>query len=122
MKKIYKCAVCGNVVELLHSGGGELVCCQQPMTELILKQQDEGNEKHLPVIEETEHGYRVKVGSVAHPMEQEHYIAWIELEVDGVAMRKFLAPNQEPVAEFVVAKGEKVAAREYCTLHGVWGS
>ncbi|HHX58938.1 MAG TPA: desulfoferrodoxin [Candidatus Moranbacteria bacterium] len=119
-KKIYKCSICGNVTELLYDGGGELVCCGQPMELMEEKVQEEGNEKHLPVIEEIETGYKVKVGSVEHPMEDKHYIEWIELIVDGVSSRVFLQPGEKPEAEFKVAKGESVSAREYCNIHGLW--
>lgn len=118
-KKIYKCPICGNVVEVLYDGGGELVCCGRPM-ELMSGKEEEGNEKHLPLIEETESGYKVKVGLVEHPMEDSHYVMWIELTVDGVNSKVFLGPGQKPEAEFKVAKGEKVSAREYCNVHGLW--
>lgn len=120
-KGIYKCEVCGNIVEVLHTGAGTLVCCNKEM-KLFKENKSEGaNEKHLPVIEKTTNGYLVKVGSVAHPMEEKHYIEWIELIADGISHRKFLKPGDKPEAEFnVVAK--KVEAREYCNLHGLWKS
>ncbi|MBN1281031.1 MAG: desulfoferrodoxin [Candidatus Thermoplasmatota archaeon] len=121
VKEVYKCAVCGNIVEVLHAGVGELVCCGQPMELLVEKQQDAGNEKHVPVIEKTASGVKVKVGSVPHPMEEKHYIEWIELHADDTVYRKFLKPMQKPEAEFHVT-GQNLAAREYCSIHGLWKS
>ena len=118
-KEIYKCSVCGNIVEVLFAGGGELVCCGKPMDLQEEKTADEGKEKHVPVIEKTGSGFKVKVGSVPHPMEESHLIQWIELIADGVVYRKHLAPGQAPEAEFCV-KAEAVTAREYCNLHGLW--
>ncbi len=119
--QVYKCGVCGNIVEVLTVGGGELVCCNQPMELLSEKTQDAGNEKHVPVIAKTDNGYRVKVGSIPHPMEDKHYINWVELIADGIVYRKNLKPGQTPEAEFCVSE-EKVTAREYCNLHGLWKS
>lgn len=116
---IFKCDKCGNVVELLHSGGGALFCCNAPMVYLAENTVDAAQEKHVPVIEKTESGYLVKVGSVAHPMTDEHLIMWIELVADDVVHRKFLAPGDAPQATFDV-KADKVTAREHCNLHGVW--
>ena len=117
--QIYKCPVCGNVVELLVSGGGELVCCGKPMELLTEKTADQAKEKHVPVIEKTDKGIKVKVGSVPHPMEEKHYIAFIEIIADGKIFRKFLKPGEKPEAEFEV-KAEIIEAREYCNLHGLW--
>ena len=117
--QIYKCAVCGNIVEVLHSGQGELVCCDQPMNLLDEKTADAATEKHVPVIEKIDGGYKVKVGSVPHPMEEKHYIEWIELLVDGKAYRQFLKPGQPAEAVFNV-KADSVSAREYCNVHGLW--
>ncbi|MBC8358694.1 MAG: desulfoferrodoxin [Candidatus Aminicenantes bacterium] len=119
--QIYKCEICGNIVEVLHEGAGELVCCGQPMVHLFEKTEDEGNEKHVPVIEHTEKGIKVKVGAVTHPMEENHYIEWIEVIADGRACRKFLSPGDSPEAEFAI-NSEKVEAREYCSVHGLWKS
>lgn len=119
LKQIYKCNVCGNIVEVLHTGVGQLVCCGQPMELKEEKKEDVGQEKHVPVIEKTENGVRVKVGSVPHPMEKEHYIEWIEIIADGQSCRKFLEPGQAPEAEFET-KAEKISAREYCNVHGLW--
>ena len=118
---IYKCDLCGNIVELLHVGGGELVCCGQPMNLLELKTEDQGKEKHVPVVEKTGAGYLVKVGSVTHPMEDKHYIEWIDLVAGDKVMRKFLKPGDTPEAEFET-KEENVFAREHCTVHGLWKS
>jgi superoxide reductase len=121
LKQIYRCNICGNIVEVLHSGGGELVCCGQPMELLKEKIEDVGNEKHVPVIEVAGDVVRVKVGSVQHPMEERHYIEWIQLVADGIACRKFLNPGDKPEAEFKVTAKE-LKAREYCNLHGLWSS
>jgi len=120
-KQIYKCEICGNIVEVLYAGGGTLVCCGKPMELLREKTEDQGNEKHVPVIEKTERGVKVKVGSIPHPMEENHYIQWIELIADGISLRKFLKPGEKPEAEFEV-RGENLEAREYCNLHGLWKS
>ena len=117
--EIYKCEVCGNIVEVLHAGGGELVCCGQPMKLMTENTVDASKEKHVPVIEKTADGYLVKVGAVPHPMEAKHWIEWIELVADGKAYRQFLNPGDTPEATFCV-KAEKVYAREYCNLHGLW--
>jgi superoxide reductase len=117
--QIYKCEVCGNIVEMLHPGAGELVCCGQPMKLFRENTVDAAKEKHVPVIEMTPAGIKVKVGSVAHPMEEAHYIEWIEVIADGKAYRKFLKPGEAPEAIFEL-KAEKVTAREYCNLHGLW--
>jgi len=119
MNGIYKCGVCGNIVAVVHAGEGELVCCGKPMDLMKENTTDGAKEKHVPVIEKTAGGYKVKVGSVAHPMEEKHYIEWIELVADGRSYRAFLKPGMAPEAEFCV-KAAKVAAREYCNLHGLW--
>ena len=117
--QIYQCEVCGNIVEVLHEGQGDLVCCGQSMKLFIENTVDAAREKHLPVVEKAAGGFKVKVGSVAHPMEEEHYIEWVEIIVDGKAYRQFLKPGVAPEATFDV-KAEKVTAREYCNLHGLW--
>jgi superoxide reductase len=119
--QIYKCNVCGNIIEVLYAGGGELVCCGQPMELLQEKTEDEGLEKHVPVIERTDKGVRVKVGSVPHPMINEHYIQWIEVIADGRVFRKFLKPGDKPEAEFEI-EAKEIQAREYCNIHGLWRS
>ena len=117
--QIYKCGVCGNMVEVIHASGGTLVCCGQEMNLLEPGTTDAATEKHVPVIEKIDSGYKVKVGSVAHPMEEKHFIEWIELLADGRAYREFLCPGQAPEAVFMVS-AEEVSAREYCNLHGLW--
>lgn len=119
--QVYKCNICGNIVEVLHTGVGELVCCGQPMELLKEKIEDVGQEKHLPVIEKTEDGIKVKIGSIPHPMEENHYIEWIEIIADGRVCKKFLKPGDTPEAQFR-GKGEKIEAREYCSVHGLWKS
>ena len=121
LKQVYRCNVCGNIVEVLHAGKGELVCCGQPMKLLKEQTKEVGMEKHVPVVDATETGVKVKVGSVAHPMEAEHYIEWIEVVTDGETCRKFLKPSVLPEAEFRV-KGGKITAKEYCNRHGLWRS
>lgn len=117
--EIYKCDLCGNIVEMLHGGAGELVCCGQAMTLFTENTVDAAKEKHVPVLEKTGTGYKVSVGSVAHPMEEKHLIEWIELIADGKAYRQFLNPGDAPEAEFNV-QADKVSVREYCNLHGLW--
>ena len=120
--EIYECKLCGNVVEVLRGGKGELVCCGKPMILLEEKTAEQGQEKHLPVIEKTGAGVKVKVGSVLHPMEEKHFIEWIELIMtDGGTMQKFLKPGEPPEAEFKTS--EKVyKVREHCNIHGLWSS
>jgi superoxide reductase len=117
--EVYKCDVCGNIVEVLHGGAGELVCCGQPMKKLTENTVDAAKEKHVPVIEKAGGGFRVAVGSVAHPMEEKHYIEWIELIADGKAYRQFLEPGAKPEAFFAL-DAKQVTAREHCNLHGLW--
>lgn len=117
--EVYKCDVCGNIVEILHGGKGQLVCCNQPMKQMKENTVDAAKEKHVPVVEKVANGFKVKVGSVAHPMEEKHYIEFVELMVDGKIYRQFLAPGQAPEAFFELS-GDKVVAREYCNLHGLW--
>lgn len=117
--EVYKCDVCGNIVEVLHAGGGELVCCGQPMKLMAENTVDAAKEKHVPVIEKVDGGFKVKVGSVAHPMEEKHYIEWIEIIADGKAYRQFLKPGDKPEAVFSI-DAKSVIAREYCNLHGQW--
>lgn len=119
LRQIYKCSICGNIVEVVHSGVGQLVCCGQPMGLLTEKNEDVGLEKHVPVIEKLGNKVKVKVGSVPHPMEQKHYIEWIEIIADDKNYRRFLRPGDKPEAEFEIA-AEKIEAREYCNIHGLW--
>jgi superoxide reductase len=118
---IYKCEVCGNIVEVLHAGDGELVCCGQPMKQFKENTVDASKEKHVPVIEKIEGGFKVKIGSIPHPMEDKHYIEWIEAIADGKAYRQFLKPGDAPEAVFKI-EAANIAAREYCNLHGLWKS
>ncbi len=117
--QVYKCGVCGNIVEVVHGGAGELVCCGQTMKLMAENTVDAAKEKHVPVIEKIEGGFKVKVGSVAHPMEEKHFIEWIEIIADGKAYRQFLNPGEAPEAVFMI-DAASVAAREYCNLHGLW--
>jgi superoxide reductase len=117
--QVYKCEVCGNIVEVLHGGKGELVCCGKPMVLRKENTVDAAKEKHVPVIEKVDGGYKVKVGSVPHPMEEKHYIEWVELIADGKTYRQFLKPGQTPEAIFKI-DAASVVAREYCNLHGLW--
>jgi superoxide reductase len=116
---IYKCEKCGNIAEVLHSAKPPMSCCNQPMTLLTENTVDAAREKHVPVIEKIEGGYLVKVGSVAHPMEEAHLIEWIELNADGMVYRKFLKPGDKPEATFLT-DAENATAREFCNLHGLW--
>ena len=118
--EVYKCEVCGNIVEVLHEGAGELVCCGQPMKLMTENTTDAAKEKHVPVVEKVPGGVKVKVGSVPHPMEEKHYIEWIEIIADGRAYRQFLAPGQAPEAIFPVEAAPQITAREYCNIHGLW--
>ena len=117
--QVFKCQVCGNMVESIHEGGGELVCCGQPMTFTGENTVDAAVEKHVPVVEKTGNGYRVKVGDVSHPMGDDHYIEWIELIGGGRAYREFLKPGDKPEASFAIDASE-VTVRAYCNLHGLW--
>ena len=117
--EIYKCSKCNNVVEVMRGGVGGLVCCGEAMTKLTENTTDAAKEKHVPVIEKADGRYIVKVGSVAHPMEEKHLIEWIELLADGKAYRQFLNPGDAPEAIFNV-EADCVSARELCNLHGLW--
>ncbi len=117
--EVYKCDLCGNIVEMLHGGAGELVCCGQPMKLFTENTVDAAKEKHVPVIEKVAGGYKVKVGDVPHPMEEKHYIEFVELIADGKVYRQFLNPGEAPEAMFSI-EAAQVSAREYCNLHGLW--
>jgi len=119
LNKIYRCEKCGNIVQVIHEGIGELVCCGEPMKELAEQTADFKNEKHVPMIEKKDNGYLVKIGSTPHPMTEEHYIEWIELIADGKSYRQYLKPGDKPEAFFEVEATE-MSAREYCNLHGLW--
>lgn len=118
--ELYKCDVCNNIIEVLQGGEGELVCCGQPMKLQKEGTTDASKEKHVPVVEKTTSGYRVKVGSVPHPMETVHWIQWIELVADGVSYSRFLKPGDAPEAEFCIPEAKNLIAREYCNIHGHW--
>ncbi len=119
--EVYKCELCGNIVEVIHAGGGDLACCGQDMKLLSENTVDAAKEKHVPVIEVSDGCVKVTIGSVAHPMEEKHYIEWIELVADGKAYRQFLNPGDAPTATFAVT-GTNLSARELCNLHGVWSA
>jgi len=119
--EVYKCMVCGNIVQVLHSGRGQLVCCGQPMVRQEERTADQGKEKHLPVVEKTDAGVSVKVGSVAHPMEERHFIEWIEVVVPDGVSRKSLDPGEAPEAVFA-AEGDVLQVRAYCNVHGLWAT
>lgn len=122
LREIYKCNVCGNIVEVLHAGIGELVCCGEPMQKQEAKVEDSSKEKHVPYIEKTDDGILVKIGqNQDHPMEDAHFIEWIELIADGKSYRQYLHPGAKPQAMFPIV-AEHVSAREYCNVHGLWKS
>jgi superoxide reductase len=122
LNELYKCSVCGNIVELTHVGGGQLVCCGKPMDLLIAKSSEEGTEKHKPVIEKAanEKETIIKVGSIPHPMEEKHYIEFIEVFVGEKVLRKYLSPGEKP--EMMLCDVDVVKARAYCNVHGLWKS
>jgi len=117
--QVYKCEVCGNIVEVIHEGKGELVCCGEPMKLMVEGAVDAAKEKHVPVVEKIAGGIKVKVGSAPHPMEEKHYIEWIEIIADGRDYRQFLKPGDAPEAVFDI-DARAVTAREYCNIHGLW--
>ena len=119
LNEVYRCSVCGNIVEVVNAGGGELHCCGKPMQLMKENSVDAAREKHVPVIEKIAGGYKVTVGSVEHPMLDNHYIQWIELFDGEKVMRHHLKPGEKPGATFVT-QAENVKAREYCNLHGLW--
>lgn len=127
--QVYKCDICGNIVEVLTGGAGDLVCCDENMLLLDEKTADSSTEKHVPVIEKVDGGYKVTVGSTLHPMTEEHHIEWIELIVGCKAYREFLCPGDAPEATFAVCGssgcsccGGEATAREHCNVHGLWKS
>ncbi|MDG6218603.1 MAG: desulfoferrodoxin [Candidatus Thermoplasmatota archaeon] len=120
LEEIYKCTICGNIVEVIHTGQGELVCCGQPMEKQNPKTEDAATEKHVPYIERTDEGILVRIGqNQDHPMEEKHYIEWIQLIADGKSYRSFLKPGDKPQALFPVS-ADTLEAREYCNIHGLW--
>jgi len=121
VNKIYKCNKCGNQVEVLHAGGGTLSCCGEPMQEMTENTVEASKEKHIPVVTPVDGGYKVSVGSVEHPMEEKHFIEWIELVTPSGVLRKQLKPGEKPEAVFLTNE-KNVYARELCNLHGLWKS
>lgn len=119
LNEIYKCEICGNIVEVLHAADGQLVCCSKDMKLQVENTTDASLEKHVPVIEKTENGFKISIGATAHPMTEEHYIEWIEILADDKVYRKNLHPGDDPVAEFCI-KADQVIARAYCNLHNLW--
>ena len=117
--EVYKCEACGNIVGVLHGGAGELTCCGAAMVKQVENTVDAAKEKHVPVIEKGDGVIKVKLGDVAHPMEEKHYIEWIEVVADGKSYYQFLNPGDAPEATFTIS-AEKVSARGYCNLHGLW--
>lgn len=118
--QIYKCKVCGNIVEVIHEGMGTLVCCNQPMELQIEKISEEGTEKHVPVVSFEDGKIIVNVGQISHPMEESHYIEWIEIIADNENKKVFLKPTDLPKAEFILKKQENFKVRSYCNIHGLW--
>ncbi|VVB76188.1 Superoxide reductase [Candidatus Tiddalikarchaeum anstoanum] len=117
---VYKCNVCRHIIQVLHASDGTLVCCGQPMELLKEKHEEAGLEKHVPIIEKMKTGIKVKVGSIPHPMEETHYIEWIQLIADGVIYRKFLKPGDKPEAKFPAKMAKMINAKIYCNVHGLW--
>jgi len=121
--EIYKCEICGNIVEVLHEGQGTLVCCGQPMILMVEKEMEQGTEKHKPVVEKAEHGTLIKVSSVPHPMEEKHYIEWIEaVRKDGKRVRIPLEPGDAPETHIGWSAEDIIEVREYCNIHGLWST
>lgn len=122
-RKFYRCGVCGNLVGLIHSGGGEMVCCGQPMQLLVPNTVDASAEKHVPVVTRDGNKITVRVGSAEHPMTDEHYIQWIYLLTPSGGQRKCLAPSDKPEATFCVCcEDGEFEAYAYCNLHGLWSA
>ncbi|WP_032122285.1 desulfoferrodoxin [Clostridium amazonitimonense] len=119
LHQIYKCEVCGNIVEVVHPSGGTLVCCNQPMRLLEENTVDAAKEKHVPAVEKDGDMVTIKIGAVEHPMEEKHYIEWIEVITENKVYRKYLKPGEKPEATFKVC-GEIISVREYCNIHGLW--
>jgi len=119
--QIYKCETCGNIIEVLHGGKGELVCCGKPMKLMEEQTADATTEKHVPVVETGDAGVTVRVGSVPHPMEDKHHIEWVQIMAGDDVYRIFLKPGGAPEGNFKILKGD-ISAREYCNVHGLWRS
>ena len=122
LRELYRCEICGNVVEILNEGAPDLHCCGQAMEKLYAKTEDQGQEKHVPVVEEVDGGVKIKVGSVEHPMEEKHYIKFIEVLTADKVIKAELKPGQKPEAKFCVKKSDIVEVREFCTVHMLWKS
>ncbi len=120
MKKFYICKVCGNLVEVLEEGGGELVCCKQPMVGLVANTVEASFEKHIPVVSVNDGVVNVKVGSVEHPMTEEHYISWIYLKYDNGSQRAILLPGMKPEVSFCLLEKKDIEVYAYCNIHGLW--
>ncbi len=119
LNEVYKCSVCGNIVQVVHASSGTLVCCGKPMNLQKENTVDASLEKHVPVVEKINGGIKVSVGSVLHPMEEKHYIEWIQAQSGDLIIKKFLKPGDSPEAEFEI-EGEEIEVRAYCNLHGLW--
>jgi len=120
---VYRCEICGNIIESVHGGSNSLVCCGQAMTKMEPKSGPEGQEKHLPVIEKIGNKIVVKIGSIPHPMVEEHFIEWVEIIIGNKSQKAFLKPGDEPMAEFeIVDLSEPIIARAYCNVHGLWAT
>ncbi len=120
LREVYRCNICGNVVEITHEGAPSLVCCNQSMVKLEARSEDAGEEKHVPLIEQSDSGIKVTVGAVSHPMEEKHYIKFIEVLTKEKVLRTELEPGQTPQAQYCVSKSEVIEVREFCTIHGLW--
>ncbi|MFA6183898.1 MAG: desulfoferrodoxin [Parcubacteria group bacterium] len=118
--EVYRCSICGNITEVIHVGMGELVCCGKPMDLLIENSQEASTEKHIPIITKTETGIRVSVGEIFHPMEESHYIQWLEVISNNKSYKKFLTPKDSPQADFCLDYAGDLVVRAYCNLHGLW--
>ncbi len=119
--EIYKCEVCGNIIEVLSVGGGELVCCQKPMSHIRENSIDAGKEKHIPIVKIENDKMLVTVGEIKHPMSDEHYIQWIEVILGEKIYRKNLKPNENPNTTFEILNHSKeIIVRAYCNIHGLW--
>lgn len=117
--EVYKCPKCGIMLEVVKGGGGSLKCCDNPMERLDENVTDAAQEKHVPVFEQADGGYRISVGSAPHPMEDAHFIEWVEVIADGKAYKQFLKPGEKPEA-FIPVEGQAAKVRAYCNLHGLW--
>lgn len=122
LRELYHCSICGNVIEVVNTGATSLVCCNKPMEKLVAASKEASLEKHVPVVETVGEGIKVKVGSIAHPMEEKHFIRFIEVLTKDQVLRAELAPNQAPEASFLVKADDVVEVREYCTVHGLWNA